>query len=476
MSVIVVLVIQIRFRLEITVGNSTLENVGSYKMDCFHLTIKTDNSLENLTPEENQTLVHEYIHFLQSVSTVYGWYRISNLAVIAQHLVHGIYEKDEGFIRNVPFFNPNGPDGVLIDNVSTLTIMLEGSNGEERQYKKINEAEGFYSVSAITDECFNKHPDFDEDIMELPPGATLSKYIKVTYMFNPTGQGKDNANKIDVILGAVCIYEFMAYAIEKHVSKKDVVLPQVPYYVARDAARFILECDVDDKVIASLCEFSLQSRSPGETYYDLLMALKKQKIDYNLLDPDIMMQCFKADYKVKEDRGFVSYSPIGLLNKYADETLEEYKRLFSNLNDYKGVYGIISHINNAVKKHRGDDLLMISRLLYLTPERAMTNITEKMKVIGIPPIFNNSGYIGHAISDIKHDRYYLFIPMLSEFVDFTLKGNFECNLIGTCEKYSPEVVNDNCHSNVYLKGKDNLLCGVGQIIKMWKLNDYNFEQ
>ncbi|NIG35502.1 hypothetical protein F3J42_16605 [Pantoea sp. Ap-959] len=456
--------------------NSTLENVGSYKMDGFHLTINTDNSLENLTPEENQTLVHEYIHFLQSVSTVYGWYRISNLAVLAQHLVHGIYKKDDGFIRRVPFFNPDGPDGLLIDNVSTLTNMLEGSNGEELQSKKINEFEGFYSVSAVIDECFSKHPDFDEDIMELPSGATLSKNIKVTYMFDPTGQGKVNANKIDVMLGAACIYEFMAYAIEKHVSEKNVALPQVPYYVPRDVARFILKCDIDDKVIASLCEFSLQSRSPGETFYDLLISLKKQKIDYNVLDPDIMTQCFEADYKVKENDGFKSYSSIELLNKYADETLEEYNVLFSSITDNRGVYDVILHINNAVNKHRGDDLFMISRLLYLTPEDAMTNIIEKMNVIGIPPIFNNSGYIGHAISDLKHDKYYLFIPMLSEFVDFTLRGNFGCNLIGTCEKYSPEVMNDNCYSNVYLKGKDNLLCGVGQIIKMWKLNDYKFER
>lgn len=99
-----------------------------------------------------------------------------------------------------------------------------------------------------------------------------------------------------------------------------------------------------------------------------------------------------------------------------------------------------------------------------------------MKKVGIPPTFNNSGYIGHAISDHSYDRYYLFLPMLNEFVNFTLKGNFRCELLETCKKYSPEVINDKCHSNVYLKGKDDLLCGVGQIIKMWKLNDYTFIQ
>ncbi|WP_406822569.1 hypothetical protein AB3N53_06085 [Raoultella ornithinolytica] len=457
-------------------SSSKFKDVGSYKMDGFHLTINTDNTMEKLTPEENQTLAHEYTHFLQSISTVYGWYRISNLAIITQHLVYGIYQKDDGFVRQFPFFSPSGKDGELIESAMSLNTMLEGSNGEEINIKKINQSPGFYVVHDVKAECFSKHPDFDEDIMELPAGATLSKNIRVTYLFDPTGQRKDNPNKIDVMLGAVCIYEFMAYAIEKHVAEKNVDLPQIPYYVARDVAKFILECDVDDRIIASLCEFALQSRSPGETYYNLLIGLKKQKIDYNLLNPDIMMKCFKADYIVKENGGDVSYSPIELLNKYADETLEEYKVLFSNLNDYKGVSDIILHINNVVKEHRGKDLFMISKLLYLTPEEAVTNIIEKMRLIGIPPIFNNSGYIGHAISDKNHDRYYLFIPMLSEFVDFTIKGNFRCNLIGTCEKYSPEVVNDNCHSNVYLKGKDNILCGVGQIIKMWKLNDYKFEQ
>ncbi|MBJ9248427.1 hypothetical protein I5484_09510 [Citrobacter freundii] len=454
--------------------NSTFKNVGSYKMDGFHLTINTDNSLDSLTPEENQTLVHEYIHFLQSISTVYGWYRISNLAIITQHLVHGIYNKNDGFIRNAPFFNPNGPDGELIESAMTLNTMLEGSNGEENHIKIINHSPGFYVVHAVIAECFSKHPDFDEDIMELPAGAALSKNIRVTYLFDPTGQGQDNPNKIDVMLGAVCIYEFMAYAIEKHVSEKNVNLPQVPYFVVRDVSNFILGMKVDDKVIACLCEFALQSRSPGETFYNSLIELKKNKINYNLLDPDIMTVTFKACYKVRVDDVFENYSPIQLLHKYANGTLEEYKTLFSSLEDYKAITNLLSHVNDAVNKYRNDDLFMISRLLFKTPKDAISEITKIMNKVGIPPIFNNSGYIGHAISDKNYDRYYLFLPMLNEFVNFTLKGNFQCELIDTCNMYSPEVINNNCHSNVYLKGKDNLLCGVGQIIKMWKLNDYTF--
>lgn len=68
------------------------------------------------------------------------------------------------------------------------------------------------------------------------------------------------------MLGAVCIYEFMAYAIEKHVSEKNFILPQVPYFVVKDVTEFILEMEVDDKIIACLCEFSLQSRSPGKHF------------------------------------------------------------------------------------------------------------------------------------------------------------------------------------------------------------------
>ncbi|EJC6256972.1 MULTISPECIES: hypothetical protein [Klebsiella] len=455
-------------------GSSKFKDVGSYKMDGFHLTINTDNSMEELTPEENQTLVHEYTHFLQSISTVYGWYRISNLAIITQHLVYGIYNKDNGFVRQFPFFSPSGKDGALIESAMSLNTMLEGSNGEEGDIKKINQSSGFYVVHDVKAECFSKHPDFDEDIMELPAGATLSKNIRVTYLFDPTGQRKDNPNKIDVMLGAVCIYEFMAYAIEKHVSEKNVILPQVPYFVVKDVAEFILEMEVDDKIIACLCEFALQSRSPGETFYDLLIGLKKQGFDYNVLTPDHMRKIFNACYIMETDDGPISYSSIELLHKYADETLEEYKTLFSSLEDYKSIADLLSHINDAVNVYRNGDLYMISKLLFKTPKEAISEIIEIMKTVGIPPIFNNSGYIGHSISDHRYDRYYLFLPMLNEFVNFTLKGNFRCELLDTCKKHSPEVINDKCHSNVYLKGKDDLLCGVGQIIKMWKLNDYTF--
>ncbi|ENV4243474.1 hypothetical protein ACFJ96_004278 [Salmonella enterica] len=455
-------------------SSSKFKDVGSYKMDGFHLTINTDNSMEALTPEENQTLVHEYTHFLQSISTVYGWYRISNLAIITQHLVYGIYNKDNGFVRQFPFFSPSGKDGALIESAMSLNTMLEGSNGEEGDIKKINQSSGFYVVHDVKAECFSKHPDFDEDIMELPAGATLSKNIRVTYLFDPTGQRKDNPNKIDVMLGAVCIYEFMAYAIEKHVSEKNVILPQVPYFVVKDVAAFILEMEVDDNIIACLCEFALQSRSPGETFYNLLIGLKKQGFDYNVLTPDHMRKIFNACYIMETDDGPISYSPIELLHKYADETLEEYKTLFSRLEDYKSITDLLSHINDAVNVYRNGDLYMISKLLFKTPKEAISEIIEIMKTVGIPPIFNNSGYIGHSISDHSYDRYYLFLPMLNEFVNFTLKGNFRCELLETCKKNSPEVINDKCHSNVYLKGKDDLLCGVGQIIKMWKLNDYTF--
>lgn len=457
-------------------SSSIFKGVGSYKMDGFHLTINTDNSMETLTLEENQTLVHEYTHFLQSISTVYGWYRIVNLAIITQHLVYGIYQKDGGFVRRFPFFNPSGKDGELIESAMSLNTMLEGSNGEECNIKIINQSPGFYVVHDVKAECFSKHPDFDEEIMELPAGATLSKNIRVTYLFDPTGQRQENPNKIDVMLGAVCIYEFMAYAIEKHVSERDVILPQIPYFVVKDVAEFVLEMEVDDKIIACLCEFALQSRSPGETFYNLLIGLKKQKINYNVLTPDLMGKMFNACYVMETDDGPKSYSPIELLHKYADETLEEYKTLFSGLEDYKSITDLLSHINDAVNIYRKEDLFMISRILFQTPKEAISEITLIMKTVGIPPIFNNSGYIGHVISDHSYDRYYLFLPMLNEFVNFTSKGKFSCELYETCKKHSPEVINDNCNSNVYLKGKDDLLCGVGQIIKMWKLNDYTFMQ
>lgn len=451
------------------------KELGSYKMDAFHLTINTDNDLAHLDMDENLTLVHEYTHFLQSITTTYGWYRISNLAIIAQHLLSGIYKKNENDIREWPFYQPSGEDGNILESLISLNTMLEGSDGNEDSAKKINQSHGFYKIHSVAAETFNEYPEFDLEIMKLPEGLIYSKSIRVTYFFNPTGNMLYiEGNKIDVMLGAVCIYEFMAYALENHLSSKGVDFPSVPYLVVRDVSEHILEKRVDDSILMCFCEFSLQSRTPGETFYNLLESIKDKNIDPNSLTPDLMMMLFKAEYRVEEGCDTISYSAIGLLNKFVRETLEEYKILFSQYEQLRKIIDMLAYLNDEVNNYRGEDLFAISRLMFLPKEEAIKEVYNMINVIGLPPLFNNSGYIGHAMSTNSYDAYYLFMPMLSEFVNFTLKGRFSCGMYDTCKKYSPEVVNANCVNNVYIKGQEKLLCGVGQMIKSWGLNNYNF--
>lgn len=76
-----------------------------------------------------------------------------------------------------------------------------------------------------------------------------------------------------------------------------------------------------------------------------------------------MGKMFNARHIIETDDGSISYSPIELLHKYADETLEEYKTLFSSFEDYKSITDLLSHINDAVNIYRNGDLYMISKLL-----------------------------------------------------------------------------------------------------------------
>ncbi|MFJ5361883.1 hypothetical protein ACIPUG_13110 [Pectobacterium sp. CHL-2024] len=451
------------------------EFLGSYAMDSFNLTVNTDNDFDQLTKQENATLVHEYIHFIQSVSTVYGWYTIGNLPILTQHIVNAIYNKDNSKERNFPYLKIGGEDDQVIENLTTLHQLLEGDLGCSGEHQELNSKSSFYIVDDVVSCSLSESEWFDEDYMELPNGVKYSKGVKVVYRFDPENIGLKNSKKINVMLGAVCLYEFMAYSIEKHILEEKINSPKVPYLVVKDVSEFMLGMEINDNVLSSICEFSLQSRSPGETFYETLKNLKKERIDFNLLTTDIINTCFKEEYIIEVGGNKESYDKIGLLNKFSDEALQEYKQIFSGLDDYIGITNLIYHIQERIKEYRDGNPLMISELLFMNPSDAVVEITKMMNEIAIPPIFNNNGYIGNSVSGGEYNEYFMFFPMLSEFVEIIRKGKSSCSLYSTCSVCSPEAISDNCLSNVYLKGRESMLCGVGQMIKMWKLNDFDFK-
>ncbi|EEA7603805.1 hypothetical protein GMM39_20825, partial [Salmonella enterica subsp. enterica] len=85
------------------------EILGQYLPGYFTITVNSATDFINMSEQDYSTLVHEYIHFLQNISTVSGLTILSCIGAWVGHLTHGIYnnKESEGGIRCFPYYGEN---------------------------------------------------------------------------------------------------------------------------------------------------------------------------------------------------------------------------------------------------------------------------------------------------------------------------------------------------------------------------------
>ncbi|MCM1096889.1 MAG: hypothetical protein NC427_02365 [Ruminococcus flavefaciens] len=203
-----------------------------------YMLMKIDSSIdfdnfEGNKDEQKGTFMHEYCHFIQDISTTYGYMTY-------------IYNLQELLLK-LHLIDVSGSGAVQL-NRDFYTFF--------RGYDSVKDSLVFINKIRIQEDTDYKAEYGKEDW----------EYVNVTY----------NGNK-EFVFGGLCIAESMAYLSEKRLYEVQVRENQFPYNICQLICEKEYPEIADDMIVLALCEFSLLERNSGVFFVKLLRRMKKEK-------------------------------------------------------------------------------------------------------------------------------------------------------------------------------------------------------
>lgn len=231
--------------------NTTL---GFYSPSFLRMHVGTNKSLQNLNtlndPYWEAIYLHEYVHFIQDVTTAYG---LANIGIITDYMrfVNNDVLKSSPGPFQVPVLPvPNGSDNV--DANLRLQRAYNGT-GEDDNVTLLAHSKAQHTVSSAS--------------RPLPLDL-----IEVSY--------RDSSGSAQTFeFGGLCVVESMAYLVERACYPSSPASPDLPYSSAEKLVQLIHPPLAADPLnILALCDVSLMQYHPGFVFYETLIRIKTQGI------------------------------------------------------------------------------------------------------------------------------------------------------------------------------------------------------
>lgn len=239
--------------------------LGFYEPSVFHLHTLGDGKIDKMNKWSNKqksTFLHEYIHFLQDISTVQG---LQNIYIGGEYL-RFVTQKIKSQ-NGTPITTPVSPF------VSGQNI---GSNWMVKNYTMGN--------LTIVRRAISKRIDNTKSVTDEQTGNVIQiPVIKVLCQKNDT-------ETIEIDFGAIQIMEGMAKQIQTLVYPTATSCsPYNPYYIAKDVADMVMpQISSKPRVLVALYYYALQSSNPGNAFVRYLEEKVNQGYDFNTLTKDIV--------------------------------------------------------------------------------------------------------------------------------------------------------------------------------------------
>lgn len=385
---------------------------------------------------------HEYIHFLQDISTIYGLNNIIRIGEIIQEAIAGFKSGNANFEVPLVFDREN-------INTRDIDVVLGGYRGEID-----------LEITIRSVELVNKYP-VNESLTYFVP--------KVIINYN-------DDNKID--FGSHAIMESMAYIAEQYVSRNDLNAAQYPYHIAKILADF--ECPgFSDEIlnVYVLCDLSLMHSEPGAAFLRYLAKIKKSGHQFS--SPEMI-------YKFFDDERFTIDDHLDGFKEKELDRLEMYLNLASRALFYISGYfqHIQQHPNVEYLKHQlnvvsGYRMYDPSFMLNILKDRKFYDNKQLMKLIsllGSPLLVDlngNTSFLPPLNTDIQAD---MEIPwMMTQFLSDISGNSSNCKALSVCRRAEDrfslgEYTNEHCYENPWKRAQQLPECSYGKLLKLWGIN------
>ena len=250
---------------------------GKYEPSFFNMKIDVMSYNENMSDREISLFLHEYIHYLQNITTTYGLERLLYDFAILCRMVEWLQKQNKADIY-VPI-----PEDVLSELTKSNKKILDLTWGDTVDYD-IKEFQ-FVSAEKLDSIRIDKQRSVDT--------------ICITYK-NTTGE-EDICT-----FGAREINESMAYLIERKMTRDYESSPVYPYETAQMVAKYIYPPLLDDyRNFLIVCDMALMSSNPGAEFFEIAKWL--EKIGYTFDDPGELYRFLELNWDFNDMGHRMSY-------------------------------------------------------------------------------------------------------------------------------------------------------------------------
>ena len=224
-------------------------SAGEYYPAFFEMKLKIDGELDLNTCSDLDFALffHEYIHFLQDITTSYGLTRCYSYGEYVNSVVNDITSKPQGSIH-VPYLYEDNRDNIMLGDY--LTSVTQGDSSED----------------SYVDMLKNVNVEWDT-IDGLPYEHEHLKSLKMPLL---TADGD-----VMLAIGATCLNESVAYIIQRLITVDNGHLPDYPYSAAEIIANKIYPAFGKNVLnVLALADCCLMFSNPGEIFYMMLLQMR----------------------------------------------------------------------------------------------------------------------------------------------------------------------------------------------------------
>lgn len=423
------------------------KDLGSYLPAFFYTEVSFPfwhgfSAMLNLPMKEQDisVFIHEYIHFLQDISTYAGL----NNAYVYSEYIHAAVNK----VYNVAPQN---------NNEFTVPMVIPGNYGNIELNKIVNsvgigsleQLDNFFPLKIVEKKIKVKYPN---------------PYVKALTEVYIKGQ-----NGIKQQFGNRAIMESMAYLIEKKITHGAGAAPDFPYSSAEMVVNLTYpEFGSDQLNIIALCDMSMQFSEPGKVFYHSLIDFKKMQflpskpediIDYFYNNP-----CIQMGNSINLAIEFTNMAFM------VGDRLKEYMKGKEFTPFHNVIHNLLGFAINTRINHRYFFINLVR------DGYALNNNTLKntIRIIGTPIIKDSANDFWLVLPfGIKPENYNIDIfPAILEINKLFENGNDCCEMYDWCQKSPGTTVDERCMFEPWSRCHDQKLCPYALLWRHWNLSQY----
>lgn len=381
-------------------------------------------NLNTISQEDKGTYIHEYIHFLQDISTSSGLDRINQT-----------YKELRGCLAR-------GKRGILnkvdLDKFENRKAMIE--------LYGYYDGDDFANRKNLTQLIIEKSEyDFAEDLFNILPDSLKIGFVCDTVKLRYSNE------QLGYNIGRKAIAENMAYLVEHCLVGTQRRINEVPYNACEILCQKIYPSIADKKnIIVAICEVSLMHYNPGLMFYDILLDMKEFSLNFS------NVESFWRHYKNRISHLWENY------NKELKELKKEVNELYKKENPF--FYSVNIYINKTIcnayelRKWKSKNPLFIAQLL--DRPKLLTKYMYK---------FNVGTINGYGLYSYHEDD--AIVKLLAAYAVYQIysTGNKCCYMCEICESVNSQFWDKSCKVNPIEQANKNPMCVLAAFLDSYSM-------